>query len=75
MLQMKGDMDEARKYHYMLLPIMHTLLKMGNPSGIKAVLHIKELIQHVFRLPVHPVNDEKFSELLKVVELTEKNCK
>jgi 4-hydroxy-tetrahydrodipicolinate synthase len=72
---MKGDMDEARKYHYMLLPIMHTLLKMGNPSGIKAVLHIKELIQHVFRLPVHPVNDEKFSELLKVVELTEKNCK
>ena len=70
-----GNMEEARKYHYLLLPIMHTLLNMGNPSGIKAVLHVKGLIQHVFRLPVHPVNEAKFAEIIKAVELTEKNCK
>lgn len=72
---MKGNMDEARRYHNLLLPIMHTLLKMGNPSGIKAVLHIKGLIQHVFRLPVHPVNENKFAEIASVVEQTEKNCR
>lgn len=72
---MNGNMEEARKYHYLILPIMHTLLKMGNPSGIKAVLHIKGLIQHVFRLPVHPVNEAKFAEISKVVEQTEKNCR
>jgi len=72
---MAGNMEEARKYHYLLLPIMHTLLNMGNPSGIKAVLHVKGLIQHVFRLPVHPVNEAKFAEIIKAVELTEKNCK
>ena len=71
---LKGDLEEARHYHYLLLPIMHTLLKMGNPSGIKAVLHMKGIINHVFRLPVHPVNEAKFKEILKVVEQTEKNC-
>lgn len=72
---MKGNMDEARRYHNLLLPIMHTLLNMGNPSGIKAVLHIKGLIQHVFRLPVHPVNEEQFAAIARVVEQTEKNCR
>jgi len=67
-----GNFDEARRYHYLLLPIMHTLLKMGNPSGIKAVVHIKGLIDHVFRLPVHPVNEAKFAEIKKVVEDLEK---
>ncbi|MPM13245.1 4-hydroxy-tetrahydrodipicolinate synthase [bioreactor metagenome] len=70
---MEGRMDEARKYHYLLLPIMHTLLKMGNPSGIKAVLHVKGLIQHVFRLPVHPVSQDKFNEIVETVAITEKS--
>ena len=35
---------------------------------------MKGIINHVFRLPVHPVNEAKFNEILKVVEQTEKNC-
>lgn len=71
---LNGDFASARKHHYELLPIMHTLLNMGNPSGIKAVLHMKGLIQHVFRLPVHPVNESRFAEIQQVVEKTEKTC-
>ncbi len=69
---LEGDFQRARKYHYDLLPIMHTLLNMGNPSGIKAVLHLKGLIQHVFRLPVHPVSESRFAEIQQVVEKIEK---
>lgn len=65
---MKGDFDTARHYHYKLLPIMHALLSAGNPSGIKAVLHIQGLIEHVFRLPVHPVDQKKMNELYEIVK-------
>lgn len=68
-----GNFEEARRYHYLLLPIMHKLLNMGNPSGIKAVMHIKGLIEHVFRLPVHPVSEDKFKEIVDTVQLTEKS--
>ena len=63
-----GDLKTAQHYHYKLLPIMHALLTAGNPSGIKAVLHIQGMIEHVFRLPVYPVNQEKMNELLKIVK-------
>ncbi|PKP02024.1 MAG: 4-hydroxy-tetrahydrodipicolinate synthase [Bacteroidetes bacterium HGW-Bacteroidetes-6] len=68
-----GNFDEARYYHYLLLPIIHKLLNMGNPSGIKAVMHIKGLIDHVFRLPVHPVSQNKFNEIVETVAITEKS--
>jgi len=65
---MEGDFEKARHYHYKLIPIMHALLTAGNPSGIKAVLHIQGMIEHVFRLPVHPVRQEKMNELLEIVK-------
>ena len=65
---MEGDFEKARHYHYKLLPVMHSLLTAGNPSGIKAVLHIQGMIEHVFRLPVYPVGQEKMNELLEIVK-------
>lgn len=57
----EGNFSEARKYHYHLLPLMHTLLKMGNPSGIKAVMNCIGLCENNFRLPVHKVNENQYS--------------
>ena len=64
----EGDFEKARHYQYALLPLMHTMMAAGNPSGIKAVLHIKGMIKHVFRLPVHPVNQEKMNGLIELVK-------
>ncbi|MBN2727848.1 MAG: 4-hydroxy-tetrahydrodipicolinate synthase [Bacteroidales bacterium] len=64
----EGDFEKARHYHYKLLPIIHGLLTAGNPSGIKAVLHIQGMIEHVFRLPVHPVNEQKMKEIIEIVK-------
>jgi 4-hydroxy-tetrahydrodipicolinate synthase len=69
---MQGNIEDSRKYHYAILPLLHTLLSMGNPAGIKAILHMKDLIQHCFRLPLVPLPEKKFSELAKAVEQFEK---
>ena len=65
---LEGDFEKARYFHYKLLPIIHGLLTAGNPSGIKAVLHIQGMIEHVFRLPVHPVNEQKMKEIIEIVK-------
>lgn len=67
---LEGKMDLARQYHYALLPLMHTLLKMGNPMGIKAVLTIMGRINEHFRLPLVPITRENYKILEKEVENT-----
>lgn len=64
----KGDFSNSRYFHYKLLPLMHTLLNCGNPSGIKAVASILGLIKHQFRLPVASVDEQKFDLIKKEVE-------
>lgn len=59
-----NDYVNARKAHYKILPLMHTLLKSGNPAGIKAAVNVRGLCQYYFRLPVYGVNDEQF-EIIK----------
>lgn len=61
---LKGDFNQARASHYKLLPLMHTLLNCGNPSGIKAAVSIIGLINNQFRLPVAAVDEQKF-EMIK----------
>jgi 4-hydroxy-tetrahydrodipicolinate synthase len=67
---LQGNIEEARKYHYALLPLMHALLKMGNPAGIKAVLTIMGRINEYFRLPLVPISSDNYKILEKEVENT-----
>lgn len=62
-----NDYVNARKAHYKILPLMHTLLKSGNPAGIKAAVNIRGLCEYYFRLPVYGVNDEQFEIIKKEV--------
>ncbi len=59
----QGDFESARAYHYKILPLMQILLKSGNPSGIKAVLHSMGLCEHNFRLPVYQVNETLYETI------------
>lgn len=61
-----NDIATARRYHYLLLPLMHTMLKMGNPASVKALLCMQGIIKENFRLPLVPMCRENFSTLEKV---------
>lgn len=49
---MAGDFAAARQLHYRLLPMMQLIFSEGNPTGIKALLHVRGLIQNELRLPM-----------------------
>lgn len=53
---LKGQIDEARKLHYQLLPVTNALFADGSPGGIKAALDFMKLVPNNLRLPVVKVN-------------------
>ncbi len=55
--------EEARHLHYKLNDILKTVFKEGNPTGIKALLQLHEIIENQLRLPLVPLSDETFEEL------------
>jgi len=53
---LKGQLDEARKLQYQLLPLIDSLFVDGSPGGIKYALEIMKLVPNNLRLPVVKVN-------------------
>jgi 4-hydroxy-tetrahydrodipicolinate synthase len=67
-LAMNGDFENAKTIHYQLLDCMTACFKDGSPSGVKAFLQEKGLIEDHVRLPLVKVNDETrrwIAELVK----------
>jgi 4-hydroxy-tetrahydrodipicolinate synthase len=62
-LGLEGNFVEARKIHYQLLDVMLGIFLEGNPGGIKAILHSKELCENEVRLPLYPISDELYNKL------------
>lgn len=70
-LGLKGEFVKARAIHYRLTGIMEALFADGSPAGIKAALHIMELVPNTLRLPVVKVNREVYNRIQALVgELT-----
>jgi 4-hydroxy-tetrahydrodipicolinate synthase len=53
---LNGNLEEARKLHYQLLPFIDSLFADGSPGGIKAALEVMKLVPNNLRLPVVKVN-------------------
>ncbi len=53
---LQGKLEEARRLHYHLLPLIDALFSDGSPGGIKAALDIMKLVPNNLRLPVVKVN-------------------
>ena len=51
-----GNLAEARKEHYDLLPITKMFFEEGNPGGVKVALNVRGLMQENMRLPLMPVS-------------------
>jgi 4-hydroxy-tetrahydrodipicolinate synthase len=65
---LKGNWDECREYHYLLLPLFKALFIETNPIPIKTALAILGMVKEVFRSPLctmDPKNRAKLKVILK----------
>jgi 4-hydroxy-tetrahydrodipicolinate synthase len=56
-LLLAGNLDQARAWHYRLLPLMDANFLETNPAPVKAALHLMGRIHNVLRLPLMPVSE------------------
>ena len=67
-LEMRGEIESARKIHHKFTDLFNLLFVEGNPAGVKAMLHEMGMIENVLRLPLVPTRlttMQKISECLK----------
>lgn len=67
-LEMKGEIESARKIHHKFTDLFNMLFVDGNPAGVKAMLHEMGMIENVLRLPLVPTRlttMQKISDCLK----------
>lgn len=68
-LTLNNKLEEARKIHYSLLPVIEAIFTEGSPAGIKAVLDIMGISKNFLRLPLVPVSTDLYRKLEKMVTL------
>jgi 4-hydroxy-tetrahydrodipicolinate synthase len=62
-LALSGEMEQAREWHYRLLPLMDANFLETNPAPVKAALALMGRIHNVLRLPLVPVTEATCSTL------------
>jgi len=67
-LMLDGRVDEARKLHFQLLPLMEANFIESNPIPVKAALAMMGLIEEVYRLPLVPLKAENRARLERVLQ-------
>lgn len=67
-LGLSGKTKEAYKIHYKIAPSIDMIFAEGNPAGIKALLHQKEICQNVLRLPLVKASDDLTKQINGFVE-------
>ncbi len=65
---LNGDFDTARRLNSELLDVHPWLYCDGNPSGIKAAMHILGLCNNELRVPLTPVTDATYDCLKREME-------
>jgi 4-hydroxy-tetrahydrodipicolinate synthase len=62
-LLLDGKIEEARKLHFQLLPLMQANFLETNPIPVKAALAMMGMIEEVYRLPMVPMKPENRAKL------------
>ena len=68
-LLLSGNLEQARIWHYRLLPLMDANFLETNPAPCKAALHAMGRIQNVLRLPLVPATDATTTALRNALRL------
>jgi len=69
-LAIKGEIKKARELHYQFAELLDLLFIDGNPAGIKAVLHQKNMISNALRLPLTPVTGDTYEKITGILSKT-----
>ena len=64
-----GEFEEARRYHFQLIQMIHAIFADGNPAGIKEVLQLLDICQNHLRLPLVPVNETVKHRIGQLIQL------
>ncbi len=67
-LALKGNLEEARKLHYDLLPLMNINFVESNPIPVKTALAMMGKIEESFRLPLTFIEDKNRILLEKILK-------
>ncbi|WP_421919164.1 4-hydroxy-tetrahydrodipicolinate synthase [Marinifilum sp.] len=65
---LKGENQQALKNHYRLFELIKGIFIEGNPAGIKALLHQRNIILNNLRLPLLPASNSLYKKLNKLRE-------
>ena len=68
----EGNVKEAQRLHYVMLPLSHACFFESNPIPVKRALALMGKIQNEIRLPLWPLsqaNDDKLKAVLKQAKL------
>ena len=63
-----GKIEEARRLHFKLLPLMQINFIESNPIPVKAALAMMGMVEEVYRLPLVPMKPENRARLEKVLQ-------
>ena len=63
-----GDLVNARKLHFKLLPLMNANFIESNPIPVKSCLAMMGMIEEVYRLPLVPPSDATKSKLRRILD-------
>lgn len=66
-LLLEGRLEEARKLHFQLMPLMQINFIETNPIPVKAALAMMGLIQEIYRLPMVPMRPDNRAKLERVL--------
>lgn len=63
-----GESKSALQTHYKFLELIKGIFAEGNPAGVKALLHQRNIISNNLRLPLIPVSKSLYEKLNKLRE-------
>ena len=63
-----GDLENARRLHFKLLPLMNANFIESNPIPVKASLAMMGMIEEVYRLPLVPPTASTRNKLQRILE-------
>jgi 4-hydroxy-tetrahydrodipicolinate synthase len=66
-LALAGNMEEARKLHYRLLPLLEANFIESSPGPVKAAMAMMGLLEENFRLPLVPIQEKSRAHLREVL--------
>jgi len=64
---LNGNLEDAKKTYYDLLPLMKAMFFETNPIPVKAALSIRGEIENVLRLPMSRLSKENFDKLALIL--------